>query len=165
LSEPLPAAAVEWATVVTATVLPEGQPYPRIYLALEALLDAIEAAPSARGWGTGLVRYELLLLGELGFGLDLDRCAISGANDGLVAVSPKSGRAVSATEAEPYTGKLLPLPAFVREGGRASWEEIEQGLALTGHFLLRDLISDRSRPIAAARARLVERLRRAGSLG
>lgn len=165
LSEPLPAAAVEWATVVTATVLPEGQPYPRIYLALEALLDAIEAAPSARGWGTGLVRYELLLLGELGFGLDLDRCAISGANDGLVAVSPKSGRAVSATEAEPYTGKLLPLPTFVREGGRASWEEIEQGLALTGHFLLRDLISDRSRPIAAARARLVERLRRAGSLG
>lgn len=165
LSEPLPAAAIEWATVLTATVLPEGQPYPRLYQALEALLDAIEAAPSANGWGTALVRYELLLLAELGFGLDLDRCAVTGANDGLVAVSPKSGRAVSAAEAEPYAGKLLPLPSFVREGGPASWREIDEGLALTGHFLGRDLITERSRPIIEARARLVERLRRAGGLG
>ena len=164
LSEPLPAAAIEWATVLTATVLPEGQPYPRLYQALEAVLDAIEAAPSASGWGTALVRYELLLLAELGFGLDLDRCAVTGANDHLVAVSPKSGRAVSAAEAEPYAGKLLPLPAFVREGGAASWEEIAQGLALTGHFLTRDLITERSRPIAEARSRLVERLKRAGGL-
>jgi DNA repair protein RecO (recombination protein O) len=164
LSEPLPAAAIEWATVLTATALPEGQPYPQLYSALEGLLDAVEAAPSASGWGSALVRYELLLLSELGFGLDLERCAVTGANDRLVAVSPKSGRAVSAAEAEPYAGKLLPLPPFVREGGRASWEEIGQGLALTGHFLLRDLITDRSRPIAEARARLVDRLRRAGGL-
>jgi DNA repair protein RecO (recombination protein O) len=164
LSEPLPAAAIEWATVLTATALPEGQPYPQLYSALEGLLDAIEAAPSASGWGSALVRYELLLLSELGFGLDLERCAVTGANDDLVAVSPKSGRAVSAAEAEPYAGKLLPLPPFVRQGGPASWDEIGQGLALTGHFLLRDLITDRSRPIAEARARLVERLRRAGGL-
>ena len=115
LSEPLPAAAIEWATVLTATALPEGQPYPRLYQALGGLLDAIEAAPSASGWGAALVRYELLLLAELGFGLDLDRCAVTGGNDDLVAVSPKSGRAVSAAEAEPYAGKLLPLPPFVRE--------------------------------------------------
>jgi DNA repair protein RecO (recombination protein O) len=164
LSEPLPAAAIEWATVLTATVLPEGQPYPRLYQALEALLDAIEAAPSANGWGAALVRYELLLLAELGFGLDLDRCAVTGANEGLVAVSPKSGRAVSAAEAEPYAGRLLPLPRFVREGGQASWKDIDEGLALTGHFLGRDLIAERSRPVAEARARLVERLRRAGGL-
>ena len=164
LSEPLPAAAIEWATVLTATVLPEGQPYPRLYQAFEALLDAIEAAPAASGWGSALVRYELLLLAEMGFGLDLDRCAVSGVNDGLVAVSPKSGRAVSAAEAEPYAGRLLPLPPFVREGGRASWKEIDQGLALSGHFLLRDLITERSRPVADARARLVDRLRRAGGL-
>lgn len=164
LSEPLPAAAIEWAAVLTATVLPEGQPYPRLYEALEGLLDAIEAAPSASGWGAGLVRYELLLLAELGFGLDLDRCAVSGGNDNLVAVSPKSGRAVSAAEAEPYAGKLLPLPAFVREGGVATWPEIADGLDLTGHFLLRDLLTDRSRPIGEARSRLVERLRRAGGL-
>lgn len=164
LSEPLPASAIEWATVLTATVLPEGQPYPRLYEALEALLDAIEAAPSANGWGVALVRYELLLLAELGFGLDLERCAVTGANDGLVAVSPGSGRAVSAAEAEPYAGKLLPLPAFLREGGLASWREIDDGLALTGHFLMRDLVTERLRPIADARSRLVERLRRAGGL-
>ena len=164
LSEPLPAAAIEWATVLTATVLPEGQPYPRLYDTLEALLDAIEAAPSASGWGTAMVRYELLLLAELGFGLDLDHCAVTGTNDALVAVSPKSGRAVSAAEAEPYAGKLLPLPAFVRAGGPGSWKEIDQGLTLTGHFLLRDLVTERSRPIAEARERLVDRLRRAGGL-
>ena len=164
LSEPLAAAAIEWATVLTATVLPEGQPYPPVYQALEALLDAIEAAPSASGWGAALVRYELLVLAELGFGLDLERCAVTGSNEALIAVSPRSGRAVSAVEAEPYAGKLLPLPRFVREGGQASWEEISKGLALTGHFLLRDLVSDRARPVAEARSRLVERLRRAGGL-
>jgi DNA repair protein RecO (recombination protein O) len=164
LSEPLPAAAIDWATVLTATVLPEGQPYRRLYQALEGLLDAVEAAPSAAGWGAALVRYELLLLAELGFGLDLERCAVTGSHDDLVAVSPKSGRAVCATEAEPYAGKLLPMPTFVREGGPATWPEIAQGLDLTGHFLLRDLLTDRARPIAEARDRLVERLRRAGGL-
>ena len=164
LSEPLPAAAIEWATVLTASALPEGQPYPRLYQAFEGLLDAIEAAPSASGWGAAMVRYELLLLAELGFGLDLDRCAVSGTNDNLVAVSPKTGRAVSAAEAEPYAGKLLLLPRFVRVCGRASWEVIAQGLDLTGHFLMRDVVPDRSRPIADARERLVDRLRRAGGL-
>jgi len=149
---------------LTATALPEGQPHPRLYEALEALLDAIEAAPSALGWGTAMVRYELLLLAELGFGLDLDRCAVSGSSDDLVAVSPRSGRAVSAAEAEPYAGKLLPLPLFVRVGGRASWQEIADGLDLTGHFLLRDVITDRLLPISESRERLVERLRRAGGL-
>ncbi len=164
LSEPLPAVAIEWATVLTATALPEGQPYPRLHSALEALLEAIEAAPSAMGWGAALVRYELLVLAELGFGLDLDRCAVSGATANLVAVSPKSGRAVSAAEAEPYKGKLLPLPAFVREGGQAGWDEIVQGLDLTGHFLARDLLTDRSEPLTEARQRLVDRLRRAAGL-
>jgi DNA repair protein RecO (recombination protein O) len=164
LSEPLPAAAIEWACALTATVLPERQSYPRLYSALEALLEAVEAAPAASGWGGALVRYELLLLAELGFGLDLDRCAVSGSNDDLVAVSPKTGRAVSAAEAEPYAGKLLRLPPFVREGGPAGWADIAHGLDLTGHFLMRDVLTDRARPIAEARSRLVERLRRAGGL-
>lgn len=164
LSEPLPAAAIDWVTVLTASVLPEGQPYPRIYETLGALLDAIELAPSAFGWGPGLVRYELLLLAELGFGLDLERCAVNGTNDDLVAVSPRSGRAVSRAQAAPFADKLFPLPPFVREGGKASWKEIDDGLSLTGHFLIRDLITERLRPIADARMRLVERLRRAGGL-
>ena len=164
LTEPLPAAAIEWATVLTASALPEGQPYPRLYLALEGLLDAIEAAPSASGWGAALVRYELLLLAELGFGLDLDTCVVTGSNDDLVAVSPRSGHAVSAAEAVAYAGKLLPLPSFIRQGGQGSWNDIWQGLDLTGHFLTRDVLTDRSRGSAEARGRLVERLRRAGGL-
>ncbi|HEX8655421.1 MAG TPA: DNA repair protein RecO [Allosphingosinicella sp.] len=70
LSEALAAAGIDWACALTASALPEGQAYPRLYEALEGLLGAIEAAPSARGWAAALVRYELLLLRELGFGLD-----------------------------------------------------------------------------------------------
>jgi DNA repair protein RecO (recombination protein O) len=161
LAEPLPAAAIDWACALTATALPEGQPYPRLCAALEGLLSAVEAAPSASGWGAALVRYELLLLAELGFGLDLERCAVTGQADELIAVSPRSGRAVSAGEAEPYLGKLLPLPPFVLNGGTGAWPDILDGLALTGHFLMRDLLTDRSAPVGEARARLVERLRRA----
>ena len=161
LSEPLPAAAIDWACALTATALPEGQPYARLYAALGGLLGAVEAAPAASGWGAALVRYELLLLAELGFGLDLEKCAVSGAEQGLVAVSPRSGRAVGAEAAGPHKGKLLPLPRFVREGGGASWPDILDGLALSGHFLLRDIVTDRSAPVADARVRLVERLRRA----
>ena len=164
LSEPLPAAAIDWACAVTATVLPESQPYPRLYSALDGLLAAIEAAPAASGWGAALVRYELLLLAELGFGLDLERCAVSGDDEDLIAVSPRSGRAVSAAEAEPYLGKLLPLPRFLAEGGRAEWEDILDGLSLSGHFLLRDLVTDRAAPVGEARVRLIERLRRAAGV-
>lgn len=164
MGEPLPAAAIEWATALTATALPEVQPYPRLYEALDALLAAIEAAPSAIGWGAALVRYELLLLSELGFGLDLGRCAVSNSSDDLVAVSPRSGRAIGAEAAQPYGDRLLPLPAFLRHGGQGSWKDIADGLALTGHFLRRDILTDRSQALAAARARLVDRLHRAGGL-
>ena len=75
LSEPLAAAGIDWAAALTAAALPEGQPYPRLYEGLDGLLAAIEAAPSARGWAAALVRYELLLLGELGFGLDDEELA------------------------------------------------------------------------------------------
>ena len=70
LSEPLAAGGIEWATALTAAALPEGQPYPGLYDGLEGLLTVIEAAPSARGWSAALARYELLLLDQLGFGLD-----------------------------------------------------------------------------------------------
>lgn len=164
LSEALPAGAIEWATALTASALPEAHPYPRLYQALDGLLAAIEAAPSAVGWAASLVRYELLLLAELGFGLDLERCAISNSNKDLVAVSPRSGRAVSTAQAAPFSDKLLALPPFLREGGDPSWREIAQGLDLTGHFLARDVLTGRSAVLAAARSRLVDRLSRAGGL-
>jgi DNA repair protein RecO (recombination protein O) len=164
MSEPLPAAAIEWATVLAAAALPEGQPYPTVHQALEGLLSAIEAAPSASGWGAALVQYELLLLAELGFGLDLDSCAVSGSAEDLVAVSPRSGRAVSGSHAGPFAGKLLPLPRFIREGGPASWIDIADGLQLSGHFLARDVLTDRSAVLLDARQRLVGRLRRAAGI-
>lgn len=161
LAEPLPAAAIEWSTALTATALPEQQAFPRLYAALDGLLCAIESSPAASGWGGAVVLYELLLLAELGFGLDLQSCALSGMTGGLVAVSPRSGRAVSEAEAAPYAGKLLRLPSFMIEGGSASLPDILDGLALTGHFLLRDIVTDRAVPIIEARSRLVERLERA----
>ena len=164
LSEPLPAVAIEWATALTATALPEGQPYPRLHQALDGLLSAIEAAPAASGWGAALVRFELLLLAELGFGLDLEQCAAGGGSDSLSAVSPRSGRAVSAAEAEPYRNKLLPLPQFLTGGGQAGWSDIIDGLRLTGHFLRRDVLTDRAAAVLDGRERLVERLRRAAGV-
>ncbi len=161
LGEPLPAAAVEWAAALVATTLPERQPYQRLYEAFAGLLDAVEAAPSARGWAPALVRFELLLLSELGFGLDLDSCALTDSRDGLVAVSSRSGRAVSASAATPYDGRLLKLPAFVREGGAPGWDDLLAGLDLSGHFLARDLLPERAGPVGDLRARLVERLKRA----
>jgi DNA repair protein RecO (recombination protein O) len=159
--EPLPAAALDWATALTAAALPEGQAYPRLHSALDGVLSAIEAAPAARGWAAALVRYELLLLAELGFGLDLERCAATGRNDDLVFVSPKSGIAVSRLGAEGYEDRLLALPPFLIAGGAAEWGDVLAGLRLTGHFLERDLLIGKGADVLAARARLVDRLKRA----
>jgi DNA repair protein RecO (recombination protein O) len=156
--EPLAAAAIDWATALTATALPEGHAYPRLYEALDGLLAAIEAAPSARFWVAALVRYELLVLAELGFGLDLGECAVTGAREDLDFVSPKSGRAISAAAAAGY--HLFPLPPFLLAGGAGDWPDLLAGLRITGHFLARDLLIERQAEILAARERLIERLRR-----
>jgi DNA repair protein RecO (recombination protein O) len=165
-TEPLPAAAIEWATALAAAALPEGQSYPPVYLALDGLLRAIDAAPSARGWAASLVRYELLVLAELGFGLDLSECAATGRRDDLAFVSPRSGRAVSAAAGEGYRDRLFVLPPFLLAGGGgapAGWADIRAGLAITGHFLARDLLIERQADILAARGRLLDRLKRAGA--
>jgi len=161
MAEPLAAAAIDWATALTAAALPEGQPYPRLHAALEGLLAAVEAAPSARGWGAALARYELLLLGEMGFGLDLSECVATGESSGLAFVSRKSGRAVSAAAGEVYRDRLLPLPAFLigGEGGEA-WTDILAALAITGHFLGRDVLTDRRAAVLGARDRLIDRVKR-----
>jgi DNA repair protein RecO (recombination protein O) len=161
IGEPLAAAAIEWVCALTATVLTEQHPYPRIHQGLAGLLGAIEAAPTVRGWAAALVRYELLLLAELGFGLDLGRCAVTGGSEDLAWVSRKSGVAVSRAAGEPYAARLLPLPRFIVEGGHAGWEDLFAGLRLTGHFLERDLLEGRRSELFAARERLEDRLRRA----
>lgn len=159
--EPLASAALEWATALTAASLPEAQPYPRLYEALDGVLGAIEAAPSARGWTAALVRYELLLLAELGFGLDLDRCVVTGATDDLGFVSPRSGGAVARAAGADHAGRLFALPGFLHGAGETNWDDLFDGLRITGHFLARDVLVDRRVDAMAARARLVDRLKRA----
>ncbi|HEU0066047.1 MAG TPA: DNA repair protein RecO C-terminal domain-containing protein, partial [Sphingomonas sp.] len=160
-TEPLAAAAILWATALAAAALPEGQAYPHIHDALDGLLGAIVAAPSARGWAAALVRYELLVLADLGFGLDLQRCAATGTADDLAFVSPRSGGAVSRAGAAGYEDRLMPLPAFMVRGGEADWDAVFAGLAITGHFLARDILVGRVADPLAARARLVDRMKRA----
>lgn len=161
-AEPLAAAAIAWVTALAAAALPEAQPYPRLYDGLSGMLGAIEAAPAARGWAGALVRFELLLLAELGFGLDLTRCVATGATEGLGWVSPRSGGAVSAAAAAGYEARLLALPGFLIDGGApADGAAVLKGLALSGHFLARDVLTDRRADPLAARDRLVDALKRA----
>lgn len=100
--EPLPAAALEWVTALTATALPEGQPYPRLYGALDGVIGAIEAAPAARGWAVALARYELLVLAELGYGPEMDdlpdilRTGGEAGWDDILAALKVTGRALEA---------------------------------------------------------------------
>lgn len=159
--EPLPAAALAWVTALTAAALPEAQPYPRLYDALGGVLDAIEAAPSARGWAGALARYELLLLAELGFGLDLGTCVVTGGADDLAFVSPRSGAAVSRSAASGYEERLFALPAFLAGGGVGDGRDILAALAITGHFLDRDILTERRAEPLVARERLVAMLKRA----
>ncbi len=155
---PLAAAAIDWLTALTAATLPPEHPYPRLYLALEGVLGAIEAAPAARGWAATIVRYELLLLADLGFGLDLATCIVTGKAGNLAFVSPKSGCAVSREGAVGLEARLLPLPPFLLDGPAASWADVLDGLSLTGHFLTRWLLTERRAKVMAARERLVDRL-------
>jgi DNA repair protein RecO (recombination protein O) len=159
--EPLAAAAIDWVTALTAAALPEAQPYPRLFEALTGVLDAIEAAALARDWAAALVRYELLVLAELGFGLDLTQCVATGSDADLGYVSPRSGGAVSRGAAAGHEAKLFVLPDFLRTGSAAEWPDIFAGLVITGHFLGRDLLVDRRADPLAARERLAARLKRA----
>ncbi|MEI4507727.1 DNA repair protein RecO [Sphingopyxis sp. CCNWLW253] len=162
LAEPLAAAAIDWLTSLTAATLPESQPYPALYLALSAVLDAIGVAPSARQWAAALARYELLLLAELGFGLNLEECVVTGSSDNLAFVSPKSGGAVSAGAAAGYEERLFRLPPFLRgQDSSPPMADVLDGLMITGHFLDRDILDGRNRDLLSVRERLIDRLGRA----
>ncbi|MFV0474292.1 MAG: DNA repair protein RecO, partial [Pikeienuella sp.] len=146
------------AALLTA-YLPEREPHPALYAATVALLDRLGAAPD---WPEAYVAWELMLLAELGYPLDLSACAATGTTADLVWVSPRSGRAVSAAAGAAYADRLLPLPGFLRGGG-ADAEGLTAGLRLTGHFLrawIAPAFGAEAPP--AARARLVERLSRRG---
>lgn len=161
LGEPLPAAAIDWLAALTAASLPEQAPCPALFDALTALLDAVEAAAAARQWAPALARYEWLLLAELGFGLDLARCAVTGEVAEITHVSPRTGAGVGARAAAGHEARLLPVPAFLAGGGAPSWDDAFAGLRLTGFLLEHSVLTDRRVEILAARERLVTRLKRA----
>jgi len=138
-----------------ARLLPERDPHEDIYEMLEHTLDDFD---DAGGAAVHLIRFELAMLGELGFGLDLENCAATGETTDLVYVSPKSGGAVSRSAGEPWRDRLLRLPPFLRQGqedqeGEAGWsdEDLQDGFQLTGLFLLRHVLEPRGQHHSDAR--------------
>ena len=146
-------AALSSACALCEMALPERQPHPRLFESLAALLTSL----TSPAWPSVYVHWELALLADLGFGLDLSGCA-AGGNDQLAFVSPKSGRAVSLSAGEPYQDRLLALPRFLVDGGEGNSAQIAEGLALTGFFLDRHVLGPHGASLPPARARLAERL-------
>ena len=144
-------AILEAACALAAGALPEREPHEAIFSGLVRLLAGI-AIP---GFSLpALIRWELLLLRDLGYGLDFSGPA--GDNDRLAFVSPRTGRAVTLSQAGEWVERLLPLPAFLLDDSEPTLPDCLAGLRLTGHFLTRDLFGARHRPLPAARARLYE---------
>ena len=158
MDDPLALAGLSSLAALSA-LLAERQPYPELYEATVLVLDLMgEGGP----WPALMARWELGLLATLGFGLELSRCAATGAADNLVYVSPKSARAVSAEAGAPYADRLLPLPGFFLDARKAapSHEDIKQGFAVTGFFLDRHVLTPRGVKMPDARLRMLEKLMR-----
>jgi len=140
-------------------LLPERDPHTGLYEVLDGILDQLDDAALAAPM---VVRFELQLLSELGFGLDLERCAATGASGDLVYVSPKSGRAVSRTAGEPWADKMLRLPVFLRQHDAIpSGHDLADGFALTGYFLTRHVLEARGLSLGDERAHFLAALNRA----
>lgn len=140
-------------------LLPERDPHPALYESLDGILSHLDDAAFAAPM---VVRFELQLLSDLGFGLDLERCAATGVSGDLVYVSPKSGRAVSRLAGEPWADKMLRLPAFLREPeARPSGHDVTDGFALTGYFLTRHALEPRGIKLGDERAHFIAALNRA----
>jgi len=152
-------ACLSAAAAVAEVTLPEREPHPRAYAGLNTLLEALD---DDADYAALYVRWELDLLAELGYGLDLSHCAATGARDNLAYVSPRSGHAVSEAAAAPYRAKLLRLPRFLllAENQPPAADDILAGLALTGYFLEHRVLAPHERKIPAARARFVDVVKR-----
>ncbi len=156
LRDPLKLAGLSSACAITEGALAEREPHRPVFDGLLALFRSLRQ----EGWPSAYVKWELGLLGEAGFALDLSACASTGQNDQLAYVSPKTGRAVSLAAAEPYKKKLLALPEFLlRPGATGTPEEVVEGLKLTGYFLEKNVFGHAKTGLPAARDRLMDRLR------
>jgi DNA repair protein RecO (recombination protein O) len=140
-------------------LLPERDPHAGLHSELECLLDRLDDV----AWSAPrVVRFELRLLAELGFGLDLTQCAATGSRDELTYVSPKSGRAVSREAGEAWSARMLRLPAFLRDDeAEAGGRDIADGFRLTGYFLTRHVLAPRGLALADERAHFIAALDRA----
>jgi len=162
LDDRLRLAALAAAASLAAAALPEREPHPRAY---RGLLHLIEALGADDRWAIAHVEWEIALLEELGFGLDLSACAATGATEDLVYVSPRSGQAVSAEAGAPYREKLLPLPGFLRGGSARGApdappapQDVLDALRLAGFFLEQRVFAPHQAKLPAARSRYVDAL-------
>lgn len=158
LSDRTALAGLNAITALLAYALPEREPHPVLYDRTQSMLDLLGVNEA---WPTAYLKWELALLEELGFGLDLTECAVTGARDDLAYVSPKTGRAVSAEGAGEWADRLLPMPPELLGVGDGSLSNVLDGLVTTGHFLTHGIahaLGDK--PLPEARARLLDRLRR-----
>jgi DNA repair protein RecO (recombination protein O) len=160
--DPVALAGLAAATAVAQGALPEREAHPGAFLAFEAMMGAFEI-PEV--WPAIFVRFEAGLLENLGFGLDLGSCAVTGSVDDLIWVSPRTGRAVSSDAGRPYADKLLKLPPFMlgAQAGLAPGD-VGSGLELTGHFLEQFVFHPQNKPIPPARVWMIDRLKEAGRL-
>lgn len=156
LDDALALAGLTSACALAELVLPEREAHPAVYEGLLALIDTL----STSLWPYVYVRWELGLLREVGYGIDLSCCAVTGVTSSLTHVSPRTGRAVCAEAAEPYKDKLLVLPGFLAGRSDVSDAALSDGLRLTGHFLEQAIFAIHHHGLPAARARLIERFSR-----
>jgi len=153
MDDRLALAMLSAACAVTESALPEREAHPRIFA---GLLHLIAHLPEGSGLLAELIRWEAGLLADLGYGLDLTRCTVTGATEGLGWVSPKTGRAVADAAAGEWRARLLRLPPLLlgdEPGTAADWRD---GLRLTGHFLARDVFGLQHKPLPAARQALYD---------
>lgn len=162
LDDAIALAGLSSAVALIRAATPERQAYPQLY---DALIVLIEAMPHTDIWPALYTRYELGLLTALGYGLDLSRCAVTGATEGLAWVSPRTGRAATYEAGAPHADVLLRLPAFLIDAeAELKSGDVADAFALSGYFLERRLFDQRGEGMPDARRRLIERLGFAGRL-
>ena len=159
MGDRLALAGLNAVTALLSFCLPEREAHPALYARTEALLDLLG---QGEVWPLAYLQWEMALLEEMGYGLDLSCCAVTGAREGLLYVSPKSGRAVSAKGAGEWADRLLPLPDVLRGEGEATDVEIAEAFRTTGYFLDAHLARNLGdKPLPEARARYVAAFSRA----
>ncbi|PWE17962.1 DNA repair protein RecO [Marinicauda salina] len=161
MEDPLALSGLNAACAMATACLPEREAHPRVADAFEVLVGALGADEV---WPAIYVQWEAGVLADLGYGLDLRKCAATGETDNLVYVSPRTGRAVSAEAGEPYQQKMLALPGFMTGAGDLRPGDVAAGLRLTAHFIERRVLWPADRVLPDSRARMIERLETAGRL-